>query len=65
MTDFPTSSPTDMKPSLQRFLQIMDGKVGQDDDTADILIYPGHGTPTNSLKREKESNPFLQEFIHS
>ena len=64
-TDFPTSSPDDMDASLQRFLELMDGKLKDtesDGADSDIIIYPGHGGPT-SLKREKASNPFLRKFI--
>jgi len=52
-TDFPTSSPTEMKASLKRFVELMED---------DVVIYPGHGSPT-TVQREKQHNPYLQEFL--
>lgn len=51
-TDFPTSSPKEMRTSLRKFIQTMDSET---------VIYPGHGSPT-TLKREKQYNPFLQDL---
>ena len=42
-TDFPYSSPMDMKDSLLRFKEI----------TYDKVVYPGHGGPT-SIKQEQQ-----------
>ncbi len=50
-SDFPNSSPGDMRASLGWFLTL--------DDTIDVL--PGHGQRT-TVGRERASNPFLVEF---
>jgi hydroxyacylglutathione hydrolase len=50
-SDFPNSSPGDMRTSLGWFLTL--------DDTIDVL--PGHGQRT-TVGRERASNPFLVEF---
>ena len=47
-SDFPNSSPADMKASLRRFLNLPD----------DLPVLPGHG-PTTTVGRERSSNPFL------
>ena len=47
-TDFPESSPSDMRFSLQKLMQLPDN----------LLIYPGHG-PTSIMGEEKRVNPFL------
>ena len=46
-TDFPYSSPQDMKNSLQRFMQI----------DYDKTVYPGHGG-TTSIKAEQRNAPY-------
>ena len=46
-TDFPYSSPQDMKKSLQKFMQI----------EYDKTVYPGHGG-TTTIKKEQRNAPF-------
>jgi glyoxylase-like metal-dependent hydrolase (beta-lactamase superfamily II) len=50
-SDFPNSSPPDMKGSLRRFMALPDPTE----------VYPGHG-PRTAVGRERERNPFLQEL---
>lgn len=50
-SDFPNSSPSDMRASLLRFLALED----------DLPVYPGHG-PTTTVGVERRSNPFLAEL---
>jgi glyoxylase-like metal-dependent hydrolase (beta-lactamase superfamily II) len=50
-SDFPNSSPEDMRTSLRWFLTL--------DDSVDVL--PGHG-PRTTVGRERASNPFLAEL---
>jgi glyoxylase-like metal-dependent hydrolase (beta-lactamase superfamily II) len=47
-SDFPNSSPTDMRASLRRFLRLP--------DPLDVL--PGHG-PRTTVERERAANPWL------
>ena len=54
-TDFPTSNPTDMNKSLEKFVHSMPEAV---------TIFPGHGPPT-TLKQEKQTNPFLQAYANN
>jgi hydroxyacylglutathione hydrolase len=49
--DFPNSSPADMRSSLRWFLTLPDP----------LPVHPGHG-PSTTVGRERESNPFLQDF---
>ena len=46
-TDFPYSSPQDMKKSLQKFMQL----------DYDKTVYPGHGG-TTTIKKEQRNTPF-------
>ena len=46
--DFPTSSPPDLRDSLQSLLELPD----------ETLVHPGHG-PSTTVGRERTSNPFL------
>lgn len=46
-TDFPFSSPQDMKDSLERFMQL----------DYDKTLYPGHGG-TTTIKQEQKNTPF-------
>lgn len=48
-SDFPNSSPTDMRSSLVRFLTLPDA----------LPVLPGHG-PRTTVGRERETNPYLQ-----
>jgi glyoxylase-like metal-dependent hydrolase (beta-lactamase superfamily II) len=48
-SDFPNSSPADMRGSLRRFLELP--------DALDVL--PGHG-PRTTVARERDGNPFLR-----
>jgi glyoxylase-like metal-dependent hydrolase (beta-lactamase superfamily II) len=48
-SDFPNSSTTDMRASLERFLRLPDP----------LLVLPGHG-PRTSVERERASNPYLR-----
>jgi hydroxyacylglutathione hydrolase len=48
-SDFPNSSPADMRSSLVRFLTLPDS----------LPVLPGHG-PRTTVGRERETNPFLQ-----
>lgn len=50
-SDFPNSSPEDMRRSLRRFLELPD----------DLAVWPGHG-PETTVGRERASNPFLREL---
>jgi len=50
-SDFPNSSPEDMRKSLQRFLALADP----------VDVHPGHG-PQTTVGRERRSNPFLLEL---
>jgi glyoxylase-like metal-dependent hydrolase (beta-lactamase superfamily II) len=47
-SDFPNSSPSDMRRSLERFLTLPD----------DLEVLPGHG-PGTTVGRERSTNPFL------
>ena len=47
-SDFPNSSPAEMRRSLERFLTQPD----------ELDVYPGHG-PTTTVGRERATNPFL------
>ena len=47
-SDFPNSSPADMRASLRRFLELPD----------EMPVLPGHG-PTTTVGRERRTNPFL------
>jgi hydroxyacylglutathione hydrolase len=49
--DFPNSSPADMRSSLRSFLTLPDP----------LPVHPGHG-PSTTVVRERETNPFLQDF---
>lgn len=49
-SDFPNSSPEDMRRSLERFLTLADP----------LPVYPGHG-PETTVGRERATNPFLLE----
>jgi glyoxylase-like metal-dependent hydrolase (beta-lactamase superfamily II) len=51
-SDFPNSSPEDMRRSLGRFLALPD----------DLPVLPGHG-PTTTVGRERASNQFLVELV--
>ncbi|MBE6927398.1 MAG: MBL fold metallo-hydrolase [Ruminococcaceae bacterium] len=51
-TDFPASSPSDMRKSLKRLSDIDD----------DLTVYPGHG-PKTTLTTERRTNPFLRSFV--
>ena len=48
-SDFPNSSPADMRESLRRFLTLPN----------DLPVLPGHGA-TTTVGRERATNPFLQ-----
>jgi hydroxyacylglutathione hydrolase len=48
-TDLPLSSPTAMKESLKKLLPLSDN----------LILYPGHMSST-TMKRERQTNPFLQ-----
>jgi hydroxyacylglutathione hydrolase len=48
-SDFPNSSPSDMRSSLVRFLRLPDP----------LLVLPGHG-PRTTVERERASNPYLR-----
>jgi hydroxyacylglutathione hydrolase len=48
-SDFPNSSPVDMRASLARFLTLADR----------LPVLPGHG-PRTTVGRERATNPFLQ-----
>ena len=48
-SDFPNSSPRDMRRSLERFLELPD----------DVAVWPGHGRET-MVGSERATNPFLQ-----
>ena len=50
-SDFPNSSPEDMRRSLERFLTLKDA----------LDVYPGHG-PETTVGRERATNPFLLEL---
>jgi hydroxyacylglutathione hydrolase len=50
-SDFPNSSPADMRRSLERFLTLPDP----------LPVYPGHGADT-TVGRERATNPFLLEL---
>ena len=50
--DFPYSSPSEMKKSLQRFLEI----------DYDKTVYPGHGDPT-TIKAEQRNVPYWINMI--
>ena len=50
-SDFPNSSPVDMRWSLGRFLELPD----------DTAVWPGHGAET-TVGRERVTNPFLLGF---
>jgi glyoxylase-like metal-dependent hydrolase (beta-lactamase superfamily II) len=50
-SDFPNSSPDDMRRSLRRFLELSDPTE----------VYPGHG-PKTTVARERARNPFLLEL---
>ena len=50
-SDFPNSSPADMRRSLRWFLTLPD----------DVDVLPGHG-PRTTVGRERASNPFLAEL---
>ena len=50
-SDFPNSSPRDMRRSLRRFLELDD----------DLKVYPGHG-PATSVGDERTTNPWLVEL---
>jgi hydroxyacylglutathione hydrolase len=52
-SDFPNSSPEDMRRSLERFLTLPD----------ELSVLPGHG-PTTTVGRERAVNPFLQAVSH-
>ncbi|MDR0761546.1 MAG: MBL fold metallo-hydrolase [Campylobacteraceae bacterium] len=51
-TDFPYSSPEDMKKSIMKFLKIEE----------DLKVYPGHGANT-SVKAEQKNLPSWLEYI--
>ncbi len=51
-SDFPNSSPQDMRRSLVRFLALPDP----------LPVLPGHG-PRTTVERERRSNPFLLELV--
>ena len=51
-TDLPGGDPYDMEGSLRKLIAFED----------DLQVYPGHGS-SSTLKKEKESNPFLLELI--
>jgi glyoxylase-like metal-dependent hydrolase (beta-lactamase superfamily II) len=51
-TDFPYSSPEDMKKSILKFLKFKE----------DLKIYPGHGEST-SVKAEQKNLPFWFKYI--
>ena len=46
--DFPNSSPSDMRASLRRFLELPD----------DLTVYPGHG-PETTVGFERAANEWL------
>ncbi|MGD8564779.1 MAG: MBL fold metallo-hydrolase [Candidatus Bathyarchaeota archaeon] len=50
-TDFPNSSTSEMKASLQKLANLPD----------QMVVHPGHGPSTN-IGQEKRSNPFMQFF---
>jgi glyoxylase-like metal-dependent hydrolase (beta-lactamase superfamily II) len=50
-SDFPNSSPRDMRTSLMRFLGLPDA----------LKVYPGHG-PATTVGDERASNPWLVEL---
>jgi hydroxyacylglutathione hydrolase len=50
-SDFPNSSPEDMRRSLRRFLELPDP----------LLVLPGHG-PRTTVERERARNPYLREL---
>jgi glyoxylase-like metal-dependent hydrolase (beta-lactamase superfamily II) len=50
-SDFPNSSPADMRTSLRRFVALPDP----------LVVLPGHG-PRTTVERERANNPYLQEF---
>ncbi|HEX9891012.1 MAG TPA: MBL fold metallo-hydrolase [Actinomycetota bacterium] len=50
-SDFPNSSPRDMRRSLRRFLELDDA----------LNVYPGHG-PATSVGDERATNPWLVEL---
>lgn len=50
-SDFPHSSPPDMRRSLQRFLELPDP----------LPVHPGHG-PHTTVGHERRTNPFLLEL---
>ena len=47
-SDFPNSSPEDMRASLERFLELPD----------ELPVHPGHG-PATTVGAERATNPFL------
>ena len=51
-TDFPESSSTDMRRSLEKLISLND----------DFKVFPGHG-PSTTLEHERQSNPFLLELV--
>jgi glyoxylase-like metal-dependent hydrolase (beta-lactamase superfamily II) len=48
-SDFPNSSPEDMRASLWRFLELPDA----------LPVFPGHG-PRTTVGRERAHNPYLR-----
>lgn len=50
-SDFPNSSPANMRDSLRRFLKLTD----------ELSVFPGHGAET-TVGRERGTNPFLVEL---
>ena len=50
-SDFPNSSPADMRESLRRFLELPDG----------LDVLPGHG-PRTTVGRERADNPYLRDL---
>jgi hydroxyacylglutathione hydrolase len=50
-SDFPNSSPPDMRASLRRFLGFAD----------ELPVLPGHG-PTTTVGQERATNPFLRDL---
>ena len=50
-SDFPNSSPGDMRASLRRFLAFAD----------ELPVLPGHGS-TTTVGQERATNPFLRDL---